>query len=141
MLHDKLDDPDAAPSFSGVLLRPEHVAERIAGLLDRPRAVLTIPRWRGGFVRAFDAFPGAPSGCCRCGCAMPSAASGAGSGGSTPASYLSRSGSRARERRPPRPDDHRAREPTPAASRKAAVVPGPSTITPPIPVPAARPTW
>ena len=26
MLHDKLDDPDAAPSFSGVLLRPEDVA-------------------------------------------------------------------------------------------------------------------
>jgi NAD(P)-dependent dehydrogenase (short-subunit alcohol dehydrogenase family) len=58
MLHDKLDDPDAAPSFSGVLLRPEHVAARTVELLDRPRAVLTIPRWRAGFVRAFDAFPG-----------------------------------------------------------------------------------
>ena len=61
MLHDKLEDPDAAPSFSGVLLRPEYVAERIAGLLDRPRAVLTIPRRRGALVRAFDAFPGAAS--------------------------------------------------------------------------------
>jgi NAD(P)-dependent dehydrogenase (short-subunit alcohol dehydrogenase family) len=58
MLHDKLDDPDAAPSFSGVLLRPETVAAAVAGLLDRPRVVLTIPRWRGGVVRLFDAVPG-----------------------------------------------------------------------------------
>jgi len=58
MLHDKLDDPDAAPSFSGVLLQPDEVAGRVVGLLDRPRAVLTIPRWRGGFVRLFDAMPG-----------------------------------------------------------------------------------
>ena len=69
MLHDKLDDPDAAPSPSGVLLRPEHVAARTVELLDRPRAVLTIPRWRAGFVRAFDAFPGLNTcGCCHCGC-------------------------------------------------------------------------
>ena len=58
MLHDKLNDPDAAPSFSGVLLRPEYVAERVAGLLERPKVVLTIPRRRGALVRAFDAFPG-----------------------------------------------------------------------------------
>jgi NAD(P)-dependent dehydrogenase (short-subunit alcohol dehydrogenase family) len=58
MLHDKLDDPDAAPSFSGTLLRAEDVAARAVALLDRPRAVLTIPRWRGAVVRAFDAFPG-----------------------------------------------------------------------------------
>ena len=58
MLHDKLDDPDAAPSFSGHLLAPRVVAERTVGLLDRPRAVLTIPRRRGAFVRLADAFPG-----------------------------------------------------------------------------------
>ena len=58
MLHDKLDDPDAAPSFSGVLLRPETVAAAVAGLLDRPRVVLTIPRWRGVVVRLVDAMPG-----------------------------------------------------------------------------------
>ena len=58
MLFDKLDDPDAAPSFSGVLLRPEVVAAAVAGLLDRPRVVLAIPRWRGGVVRLFDAMPG-----------------------------------------------------------------------------------
>ncbi len=58
MIADKLDDPDAAPSFSGQLLRPEAVAPRVAALLDRPRPVLTLPRWRGAFVRILDAFPG-----------------------------------------------------------------------------------
>jgi len=58
MLADKLDDPDAAPSFSGQLLSPGEVAERTVALLDKPRVVLTIPRWRGVFVRLFDAFPG-----------------------------------------------------------------------------------
>jgi NAD(P)-dependent dehydrogenase (short-subunit alcohol dehydrogenase family) len=57
MLFDKLDDPDAAPSFSGVLLRPEQVAAEIPGLLDKPRPVLAIPRWRGAFVRMFANFP------------------------------------------------------------------------------------
>jgi NAD(P)-dependent dehydrogenase (short-subunit alcohol dehydrogenase family) len=57
MLADKLDDPSAAGSFSGTLLTAEQVAPRIAGLLDRPRPVLTIPRWRGAVVRLFDAFP------------------------------------------------------------------------------------
>jgi NAD(P)-dependent dehydrogenase (short-subunit alcohol dehydrogenase family) len=58
MLFDKLDDPDAAPSFSGVLLRPEVVAEAIAGLIAKPRVVLAIPRYRGVFVRLFDLMPG-----------------------------------------------------------------------------------
>ena len=57
MLEDKLDDPDAAASFSGVMLTPERVADRISSLLDSPRPVVTIPRWRGAFVRFFDAFP------------------------------------------------------------------------------------
>ena len=57
MLADKLDDPDAAGSFSGTLLTAEQVAPRIAGLLDRPRPVLTIPRWRGVVLRLVDAFP------------------------------------------------------------------------------------
>jgi short-subunit dehydrogenase len=57
MLADKLDDPDAAGSFSGTLLTAEQVAPRIAGLLDRPRPVLTIPRWRGALLRLFDAYP------------------------------------------------------------------------------------
>jgi NAD(P)-dependent dehydrogenase (short-subunit alcohol dehydrogenase family) len=58
MISDKLDDPDAAPSFSGRLLRAEQVAPKITGLLDHPRPVLAIPRWRGLSVRFLDAFPG-----------------------------------------------------------------------------------
>jgi NAD(P)-dependent dehydrogenase (short-subunit alcohol dehydrogenase family) len=58
MLYDKLEDPAAAASFSGVLLAPEQVAEAIEGLLDGPQPVLTIPRWRGRLVRLFDLFPG-----------------------------------------------------------------------------------
>jgi short-subunit dehydrogenase len=57
MLRDKVDDPYAAPSWSGVMLEPGEVAERTVALLDRPRPVITIPRWRGAVVRAFDAFP------------------------------------------------------------------------------------
>jgi NAD(P)-dependent dehydrogenase (short-subunit alcohol dehydrogenase family) len=57
MIADKLDDPDAAPSFSGTLLKAEDVAPRVADLLDRPRPVLAIPRWRGVLVRLIDAFP------------------------------------------------------------------------------------
>ncbi len=58
MISDKLDDPDAAPSFSGRLLRADEVAPKVAGLLDHPRPVLAIPRWRGAFVRFLDVFPG-----------------------------------------------------------------------------------
>lgn len=58
MLEDKLDDPDAAASFSGTMHSPEEVASRMEAVLDRPRPVLAIPRWRGAFVRFFDAFPG-----------------------------------------------------------------------------------
>ena len=47
MLEDKLDDPAAAGSFSGVLQTPEAVAAEVGRLIDRPRPVLTIPRWRG----------------------------------------------------------------------------------------------
>jgi short-subunit dehydrogenase len=57
MLHDKLDDPDAAASFTGVLLLPERVADRAMDLLDRPRPVLTIPRWRGALMRTADRWP------------------------------------------------------------------------------------
>ena len=59
MIADKLDDPDAAPSFSGTLLNATDVAPKVVALLDHPRAVLAIPRWRGWFVRAFATFPNA----------------------------------------------------------------------------------
>jgi NAD(P)-dependent dehydrogenase (short-subunit alcohol dehydrogenase family) len=58
MLYDKLDDPDAAVSFSGHFMRPETVAERAVSLLDRPRVVLTIPRRRAALLRLVDMFPG-----------------------------------------------------------------------------------
>jgi len=58
MIADKLDDPDAAPSFSGHLMPATEVAPHVASLLDRPRPVLAVPRWRGVQVRILDAFPG-----------------------------------------------------------------------------------
>ena len=58
MIADKLDDPDAAPSFSGHLMAATEVAPHVASLLDRPRPVLAVPRWRGVQVRILDAFPG-----------------------------------------------------------------------------------
>ena len=57
MIMDKLDDPNDALSFSGVMLMPEQVAEHVERLLDKPRPVLTIPRWRGQFARFFDRYP------------------------------------------------------------------------------------
>jgi short-subunit dehydrogenase len=57
MLHDKLDDPNAALSFSGTLLDAETVARRAVELLDRPRPVAAIPRWRGTVARVFAAAP------------------------------------------------------------------------------------
>ena len=39
------------------MLSPDRVAERVSSLIDSPRPVVTIPRWRGVFVRVFDAFP------------------------------------------------------------------------------------
>jgi NAD(P)-dependent dehydrogenase (short-subunit alcohol dehydrogenase family) len=57
MIADKLDDPNDALSFSGVMLMPERVAERIEGLLDKPKPVLAIPGWRGRFARFFDRHP------------------------------------------------------------------------------------
>ena len=57
MLEDKLDDPDAAPSFSGRLLTPEEVAREVGKLTERPRPTLIVPRWRGPFLRFVDVFP------------------------------------------------------------------------------------
>ena len=57
MIKDKLDDPNDALSFSGVMLMPEQVAEKVEGLLERPKPVLAIPAWRGAFARFFDRHP------------------------------------------------------------------------------------
>jgi NAD(P)-dependent dehydrogenase (short-subunit alcohol dehydrogenase family) len=57
MLEDKLDDPDAAPSFSGRLLTAGAVAKEVGKLTARPRPILIVPRWRGPFLRFADLFP------------------------------------------------------------------------------------
>lgn len=57
MLHDKLDDPASALSFSGQLLQPAQVVDAVASVLDRPRLVTTLPRWRGLVSRVGDAVP------------------------------------------------------------------------------------
>lgn len=57
MLEDKLDDLDAAPSFSGRLLTAEEVANEVGALTERPRPVLIVPRRRGPMLRFFDLFP------------------------------------------------------------------------------------
>lgn len=57
MLHDKLDDPESALSFSGELLRPEKVVKAVGRILDRPRPVTVLPRWRGWQSRIADALP------------------------------------------------------------------------------------
>ena len=57
MLEDKLDDPDAAGSFSGHLLTPEQVAREVGELVEHPRPILVLPRWRGPMLRLFDLSP------------------------------------------------------------------------------------
>lgn len=57
MLYDKLEDPQAALSFSGVLLQPEDVVRAVGKVLDSPRPVLALPRWRGAIARLGAAFP------------------------------------------------------------------------------------
>ncbi len=57
MLEDKLDDPDAAGSFSGHLLTPQQVATAVGELTEHPRPILILPRWRGPLLRLFDLFP------------------------------------------------------------------------------------
>ncbi|WP_109509098.1 SDR family oxidoreductase [Nocardioides speluncae] len=57
MLHDKLDDPASAMSFSGKLLQPEEVVAAVGKVLDKPRLVTPVPRWRGLAARLGDAVP------------------------------------------------------------------------------------
>jgi NAD(P)-dependent dehydrogenase (short-subunit alcohol dehydrogenase family) len=57
MLEDKLDDLEAAGSFSGRLLTAEQVAAEVGKLTERPRPILILPRWRGPLLRLFDLFP------------------------------------------------------------------------------------
>ena len=57
MLEERVDDPEAAISWSGTMLMPEQVAEAVGRVADRPRPITSVPRWRGGFVRLVAATP------------------------------------------------------------------------------------
>jgi NAD(P)-dependent dehydrogenase (short-subunit alcohol dehydrogenase family) len=57
MLADRLDDLDAAGSFSGRLLTAEELAAAVGKLTERPRPVVFVPRWRGAMLRLFSLFP------------------------------------------------------------------------------------
>ena len=57
MLFDKVDDPRAAASWSGNFLQPAQVAAAAGRILDKPRPVTSIPRWRGPFLRVLAGFP------------------------------------------------------------------------------------
>jgi NAD(P)-dependent dehydrogenase (short-subunit alcohol dehydrogenase family) len=57
MLYDKVDDPHAAASWSGVLLSPERVAAQVARVVQRPRPITSVPGWRGGMCRVYSATP------------------------------------------------------------------------------------
>lgn len=57
MLHDRLDDPGAALSFSGKLLQPHEVVTAVGKVLDEPRLVTALPGWRGAVVRFGGLFP------------------------------------------------------------------------------------
>lgn len=57
MLEDKLDDIEAAASFSGHLLTAEEVATQVGKLTERPRPILIVPRWRGPMLRLVNLFP------------------------------------------------------------------------------------
>lgn len=57
MLEGSLDDPDVAPSFSGQLLTAEQAAREVGRLIERPRPIAIVPRWRGPLLRLYGAFP------------------------------------------------------------------------------------
>jgi short-subunit dehydrogenase len=60
MLHDRLEDPTAALSFSGTkLLEPGPVAELGVELIEseRHRPLASIPRWRGVLARVVGISP------------------------------------------------------------------------------------
>jgi len=57
MLHETIDDPEGAASFAAGMQSPDRVAEKVMAVVDRPRPLVSIPRWRGAYVRLYDTFP------------------------------------------------------------------------------------
>lgn len=66
MLHDELDDPGSAVSFSGRLLQPGEVARVFERILDRPRPVTVFPGGANPFSASATSSPGRSSPSCRC---------------------------------------------------------------------------
>jgi short-subunit dehydrogenase len=59
MLHGRLDDPDAAMSFTALrLLEPAEVAREAIRLLESRSLIRSVPRLRGAQVRVLGAVPG-----------------------------------------------------------------------------------
>ena len=58
MLTDILDDPAIALSFTGVRpTTPQVVSARVRKVLQHPRPIASVPRWRGAQVRLLGAAP------------------------------------------------------------------------------------
>lgn len=58
MLHDRLQDPAAAMSFTGArLLTAGEVADAAIELLDEPRILVSVPAWRGAQTRLIGIAP------------------------------------------------------------------------------------
>jgi short-subunit dehydrogenase len=58
MLSDVLEEDGLALSFSAPrLVEPAEVAERVVEVLERPRLVSSVPRWRGAQVRLMSGMP------------------------------------------------------------------------------------
>ncbi|AKU15849.1 SDR family oxidoreductase [Luteipulveratus mongoliensis] len=57
MLYDRLEEDEAAMSFSGTLLQPSQVADLVERVVDKPRPITSAPSWRGGLARVGSASP------------------------------------------------------------------------------------
>jgi short-subunit dehydrogenase len=58
MIVEELGNPAVDLSFSGLrVVDPDEVAQRVLSLLERPRPVASVPRWRGALVRTLGAVP------------------------------------------------------------------------------------
>jgi NAD(P)-dependent dehydrogenase (short-subunit alcohol dehydrogenase family) len=58
MVRERADEPDAAIVYSAPrFLTADEVADATVGLLDNPRVMAVIPRWRGVIIRAMANFP------------------------------------------------------------------------------------
>jgi short-subunit dehydrogenase len=60
MIADVISDPAVALTFTGLrLTTPERVTRRVLRLIEHPRSIASVPRWRGAQVRLLGAIPDA----------------------------------------------------------------------------------